>query len=342
MTQLVQGWKKTAIAAAILSFSAVASATIVTSIKPLGFIASAIANEVTDVDVLVPTGASPHDYNLKPSDAQKLKSAEMVVWIGEDVDLFLDKSIDDLDYKKVLTIKDIAAIEPFLMKGEHHHHHGEGDAHEHSHEGHHHAHEGHDHKHAHGDHDHKHDHAHEGHEHHHDDDASINWHVWYSPDISKVVAQRIAAKLVKQYPEKKALIEKNVAEFDRTLAETSVKIKAQLESVKDKGFYVFHDAYGYFNQAYGLNQTGYFTINPLVAPGAKTLAKIKEEIAEHKVSCLFAEPQFTPKVIESLSKATQVKVGRLDPMGDSVKAEGNPYAAFLQFTADSYSQCLVK
>ena len=175
-----------------------ASATIVTSIKPLGFIASAIANGVTDVDVLVPTGASPHDYNLKPSDAQKLKSAEMVVWIGEDVDLFLDKSIDDLDYKKVLTIKDIAAIEPFLMKGEHHHHHGEGDAHEHGHEGHH-AHEGHDHKHAHGDHDHKHEHghaehdhnhAHEGHEHHHDDDASINWHVWYSPDISKVVAQR--------------------------------------------------------------------------------------------------------------------------------------------------------
>ena len=341
MTQFVQGLKKTAIAAAILSFSAVASATIVTSIKPLGFIASAIANGVTDVDVLVPTGASPHDYNLKPSDAQKLKSAEMVVWIGEDVDLFLDKSIDDLDYKKVLTIKDIAAIEPFLMKGEHHHHHGEGDAHEHGHEDHH-AHEEHGHKHAHGDHDHKHDHAHEGHEHHHDDDASINWHVWYSPDISKVVAQRIAAKLVKQYPEKKALIEKNVAEFDRTLAETSVKIKAQLESVKDKGFYVFHDAYGYFNQAYGLNQTGYFTINPLVAPGAKTLAKIKEEIAEHKVSCLFAEPQFTPKVIESLSKATQVKVGRLDPMGDSVKAEGNPYAAFLQFTADSYSQCLVK
>lgn len=341
MTQLVQGLKKTAIAAAILSFSAVASATIVTSIKPLGFIASAIANGVTDVDVLVPTGASPHDYNLKPSDAQKLKSAEMVVWIGEDVDLFLDKSIDDLDYKKVLTIKDIAAIEPFLMKGEHHHHHGEGDAHEHGHEDHH-AHEEHGHKHAHGDHDHKHDHAHEGHEHHHDDDASINWHVWYSPDISKVVAQRIAAKLVKQYPEKKALIEKNVAEFDRTLAETSVKIKAQLESVKDKGFYVFHDAYGYFNQAYGLNQTGYFTINPLVAPGAKTLAKIKEEIAEHKVSCLFAEPQFTPKVIESLSKATQVKVGRLDPMGDSVKAEGNPYAAFLQFTADSYSQCLAK
>ena len=93
MTQFVQGLKKTAIATAILSFSAVASATIVTSVKPLGFIASSIADGITDTEVLVPAGASPHDYSLKPSDVQKLKSAEMVVWIGEDVDAFLDKSI---------------------------------------------------------------------------------------------------------------------------------------------------------------------------------------------------------------------------------------------------------
>ena len=335
---LAQHLKTTAIAAAILSFSAAASATIVTSVKPLGFIASSIANGVTDTEVLVPAGASPHDYSLKPSDVQKLKSAEMLIWIGEDVDAFLDKSIDDLDYKKVLTIKDIAAIEPFLLKGEHHHHHhGEGDVHEdhdHAHKGHEHAHEGHDHK-----------HQHEGHEHHHDhehEDLGVNWHIWYSPDISKAVAQRIAAKLLKQYPEKKDLIEKNVAEFNRTLDEQSAKIKTQLADVKEKGFYVFHDAYGYFNNAYGLKQTGYFTINPLVAPGAKTLAKIKEEIAEHKVTCLFAEPQFTPKVIESLSKGTKVNVGRLDPMGDAVKLGANSYAAFLQFTADSYAQCLAK
>ena len=346
---LAQHLKTTAIAAAILSFSAAASATIVTSVKPLGFIASSIANGITDTEVLVPAGASPHDYSLKPSDVQKLKSAEMLIWIGEDVDAFLDKSIDDLDYKKVLTIKDIAAIEPFLLKGEHHHHHhGEGDAHEghdhdhkgHEHKGHEHAHEGHDHKHEH-----KNEHGHEGHEHHHDhenEDLGVNWHVWYSPDISKAVAQRIAAKLLKQYPEKKDLIEKNVAEFNRTLDEQSAKIKTQLEGLKDKGFYVFHDAYGYFNNAYGLKQTGYFTINPLVAPGAKTLAKIKEEIAEHKVTCLFAEPQFTPKVIESLSKGTKVNVGRLDPMGDAVKLGANSYAAFLQFTADSYAQCLAK
>ena len=90
------------------------------------------------------------------------------------------------------------------------------------------------------------------------------------------------------------------------MTEQSDKIKAQLAPLKDKGFFVFHDAYSYFNDAYGLNQTGYFTINPLVAPGAKTIAHIKEEIEEHRVNCLFAEPQFTPKVMIRLRKVQKL------------------------------------
>ena len=71
-------------------------------------------------------------------------------------------------------------------------------------------------------------------------------------------------------------------------------------------------------------------------------ANIKEEIAEHKVNCLFAEPQFTPKVIESLAQNTKVNVGQLDPIGDKVTLGKNSYAKFLQSTADSYMECLAK
>ena len=171
---------------------------------------------------------------------------------------------------------------------------------------------------------------------------SVNWHLWYSPAISQIVSQKVADKLTEQHPDKKELIAKNLADFNRTLTEQSDKIKAQLAPLKDKGFFVFHDAYSYFNDAYGLNQTGYFTINPLVAPGAKTIAHIKEEIEEHHVNCLFAEPQFTPKVIDSLAQSTKVNVGRLDPIGDNVQLGPNSYANFLQATADSYAQCLSK
>ncbi|MFZ7304684.1 zinc ABC transporter substrate-binding protein ZnuA [Avibacterium avium] len=321
-------------------FATSANASVVTSIKPLGFIASSIADGVTDTQVFVPAGASPHDYHLKPSDVQKLKAADLVLWIGEDVDQFLAGSLKkNVDASKVVTIAKLAGITPdMLAKGEHHHHdhdhhHHDGEDHDHDHE-HHHDHgksEAHEHQHNHRT-DNAHDHDH--------DELETNWHVWYSPRISQVVAEAVADKLTQQFPAKKALIEKNLAEFNRSLNAQNEKIKQQLAPVQKKGFYVFHDAYTYFNEAYGLNQVGAFTINPLVAPGAKKLAHIKEEIEEHKVGCLFAEPQFTPKVIETLHKSTGVKVGRLDPMGDAVALGKDSYANFLQYTADSYYNCL--
>ena len=309
--------KLTALSTALVTFAGAANAEILASIRPLGFIASSIADGVTQTQILVPPGASPHDYNLKLSDIQKVKSADLVIWIGEDVDSFLTKSVSQLEGKNVLTISELNELAPLLSKAAHHHH----DESEHHHH---------------------HEHGIDAHGHHHEEqnDLEINWHVWYSPEISRIVAQKVADKLTVQFPNKQERIARNLAEFNRTLSLQSDKIKAQLAPFNDKGFFVFHDAYGYFNDAYGLNQTGYFTINPLVAPGAKTLAHIKEEITEHRVRCLFTEPQFTPKVVESLSKNADVNVGRLDPMGEAVELGPNSYANFLQFTADSYAECL--
>ena len=157
--------KMSAISTALLALPMMANADVLASVKPLGFITSSIANGVTDTQVLVPAGASPHDYSLKLSDVQKVKSADLVLWVGEDIDAFLEKPISQIDSKKVINISDIPEIKPLLSKVHHEHYH-EGDEHEHSHS-----------------HDHKHDHKHEhGHEHHHHDvdenGLSVNWHLW--------------------------------------------------------------------------------------------------------------------------------------------------------------------
>ena len=329
-------FKKLALTTALVSFSAAASATVLTSIKPLGFIASSIADGVTDTKVLVPAGASPHDYSLKPSDVQKLKNAELVVWVGKDVDSFLSSSIlNNFSQDKLVTIANLPEVdEDVLLTGHHHHHHHHHD--EGAEEHHHHDHDEGAEEHHH----HDQDEADEDHHKHSLNDESINWHIWYSPEISRIVAKDIAHKLMAKYPNKRAKIQQNLSSFNHSLTEKSAQIKKQLKPVGNKGFYVFHDAYTYFNKAYGLKQLGYFTVNPLVSPGVKTLAKIKEEIKEHKVQCLFAEPQFTPKVIQTLSKATGVKVGKLDPMGGSVSLGKNSYANFLQTMANSYLECL--
>lgn len=322
-------FKKTTLALAMLGATAVSNADVLTTIKPLGFIASAITEGVTESKVLLPVTASPHDYSLKPSDVEQLKSAQLVVWVGEDLETFLEKSIDKLPKEKVLSLDDVPAIKAIVDATEKHDDHDDDEKHEHDH----------DHKHDHDDH--KHDHA--GHDHHHDHEGHSHdkdWHIWFSPEASLAAAEQIAARLSAQLPEQKAKIAENLATFKANLTAKNEQIRNQLAAVKGKGYYTFHDAYGYFERTYGLNSLGSFTINPSVAPGAKTLSAIKKNVAAHKAQCLFAEPQFTPKVIESLSKGTQVKVGQLDPLGAKIELSQTAYPQFLQAIADEFSQCL--
>lgn len=316
-------FKKTTLSLALLGTTALAHADVLTTIKPLGFIANAITDGVTNTQVLLPVSASPHDYNLKPSDVEKLKSAQLVVWVGDEMETFLEKSIEKLPEENVLKLEDVPAIKALVDATK------KDDDHD--------AHEGHKHEHSH-DHkdDHHHDHSHHGHSHDKD------WHVWLSPTASEHIAEQIAQRLSQKMPEKKAKIDANLADFKASLNKKNGEITQQLSTAKDKGYYTFHDAYGHFEHTYGLTSLGSFTINPTIAPGAKTLNKIKKSIQEHKAQCLFAEPQFTPKVIESLSKGTAVKVGKLDPLGEKVAMGKTSYPQFLQAIADQFSDCLAK
>lgn len=311
-------FKKSLLSLALLGATAVANADVLTTVKPLGFIANAITDGVTETKVLLPTSASPHDYSLKPSDVEQLQSAQLVVWIGEEMETFLEKSIEKLPKEKVLTLEDVPAIKELVEHSgeekEEHHEHKHGHSHNHTH----------------------HAHSHDGHN--HDED----WHIWLSPQASEHIAEQIAERLSQQLPEQKAKIAENLANFKTTLATKNSEIAKQLAPVKSKGYYTFHDAYGYFEDAYGLKSLGSFTINPTVAPGAKTLNAIKKSIAQKKAQCLFAEPQFTPKVIESLSKGTSAKVGQLDPLGAKIDLSKNAYPEFLQSLADQFGGCLTQ
>ncbi|MWQ14765.1 zinc ABC transporter substrate-binding protein ZnuA [Glaesserella parasuis] len=311
-------FKKSLLSLALLGATAVANADVLTTVKPLGFIANAITDGVTETKVLLPTSASPHDYSLKPSDVEQLQSAQLVVWIGEEMETFLEKSIEKLPKEKVLTLENVPAIKELVEHSgeekEEHHEHKHGHSHNHTH----------------------HAHSHDGHN--HDED----WHIWLSPQASEHIAEQIAERLSQQLPEQKAKIAENLANFKTTLATKNSEIAKQLAPVKSKGYYTFHDAYGYFEDAYGLKSLGSFTINPTVAPGAKTLNAIKKSIAQKKAQCLFAEPQFTPKVIESLSKGTSAKVGQLDPLGAKIDLSKNAYPEFLQSLADQFGGCLAQ
>lgn len=290
----------------LVLFSSITYADVLTTVKPLAFIANAITNGVTESRPLLPVTASPHDYSLKPSDVVQLKSAELVVWIGEDMETFLQKSIASLPAEKVLRLDGVAEIQQIVEKF------GEKKA--------------------------GHDHSEQEHDHPHDHDK--DYHLWFSPQAGEVIAEKIAEHLVQLRPIDQDKIRKNLTAFKANLAMKNRQINEQLILIRDKGYYTFHDAYGYFEQAYGLTPLGSFTINPSIAPGAKTLQMIKQNVDKQNAKCLFTEPQFTPKVVESLAKNSKAKVAALDPLGEKIPLGPSAYTQFLQNIADTFKNCL--
>lgn len=301
---------------ALMSSAFCAQADMLTSIKPLGFIASAIGQGVTPTQVLLPPGASPHEYQLKPSQRLEINKADLFIWIGPDMEAFLTSTVDNLPAKKVITLSKTPGLQSLLVESYHQH----------------------------GvikdklvdEHDHTNDHADE----HAENDLETNWHLWLSPEISEKMAAYIAQRLEVVYPDKKSVIQENLKNFDLAVNQKIVELKKQLMSLKDKGYYVYHDGYTYFERKFALDHLGAFTVNPAIPPGAKTLSEIIDNANKQHAVCVLTEPEFTPRVIDKVLKATSMKIGYIDPLGVSTKMGANAYPQFLQTLADSFTSCL--
>ncbi|CUB04808.1 zinc ABC transporter substrate-binding protein ZnuA [Marinomonas fungiae] len=345
-------------ASLLLSVSAFAQTHVVTSIKPVSMVVSAIGGDQVKIEQLVNNQASPHDFAMRPSDLRKLDQADLVVWVGENLETFLEKPLANLSGKKDIEWMALSGtyLRQFSETADEHHHdeheeHGDHDGHDHDeHHEEHGDHDGHDHDEhheEHGDHDgHDHDEHHEEHEghdehghegHHH---TGTDPHVWLDPVNAKVLAHEVMEKLSALDPAHKQAFSDNYNTFVRMLDVADKKVRAELEPVKDVPYFVFHEAYGYFENHYKLNNKGAITLSPERKPGAKTVADIRTQIEQHNVACVFSEPQFSPAIVDTLIEGTEVKTAVLDPLGVSLKLSSNSYPAFLEALAGQYAACL--
>jgi zinc transport system substrate-binding protein len=316
MAQKNKWLQRTLLASALMMAGPLNSAyaAVVTSIRPLGFIASAIADGVTSTEVLLPDGASPHDFALRPSDIQRLRAADLVVWVGPDMEAFLTKSLTPVSANRQLAISELSGVKPLLMKGDDDDHGDEhaGDAHNHA------------------------DHG-EDDGHHH---GEYNMHVWLSPEVAKVTAIAIHDRLLELMPQNKDKLDANLRQFENLLTQTDKNVGNMLRPVQGKGYFVFHDAYGYFEKHFGLSPMGHFTVNPEIQPGAQRLHQIRTQLVEQKAVCVFAEPQFRPAVINAVAKGTKVRSGTLDPLGTGIALGKDSYGSFLTQLSNQYVSCL--
>ncbi|MBO1518345.1 zinc ABC transporter substrate-binding protein ZnuA [Oceanisphaera pacifica] len=290
----------------LLSQSAYA-VTVLTSIKPLQLIASAITQGGPAPDLLLSPGNSPHDYALRPSDVRRIKKADLVLWVGPELEASLGSLLAEQPNSLTLMTK----ITP-----DEHEHNDEHEAHntdkiiiEHQ------------------------DHAH--------DHSTQDTHLWLDPHHAGTIAQLLADRLIELDPDNIARYQDNLAAFSSQLSETDQQVAAKLAPVADIGYFVFHDAYGYWERHYQLAKLGHFTVNPARAPGAKTVSSIHHALRQSQAQCVFAEPQFKPAVVEAVMRNTQARIGVLDPLASNIEPGPNSYFAFMHELADAMKDCLL-
>lgn len=284
----------------IISSNVNAAPQVLTSIKPLALIAAAITDGVTQPEVLLPAGASPHSHSLKPSDVRKLKKADLFFWVGPSMESFLPKILKSNSTVNTVTLieqKGIHLQEFEDEEGEHHHHH-----------------DGHDH-------------------------GPIDGHIWLSTDNARTIAKVMAKKLSALDEKNTERYQANLTSFINSLNAMDARNKKQLQAADNPSFFVFHDGYGYLETQYDLNVAGFVTTTPDQQPGAKHLYQVKRRIKDVQVRCLFIEPQLKPAYIEQLTKQLDVTVGELDPLADSVALSASGYVEFIEAMISRISRC---
>lgn len=300
---------------------------VVTSIKPIHSLVAAIMEGVGEPELIVDGAASPHTYNLKPSNARALQNAKVIFWVGPGLEAFLEKplqalgrdaSIAELDNAPRLVklpFREGGAFEAHDDGDEHGTEHNEAEA-------------------AHGA-EADHDHGHDDHDH-----GTFDTHLWLDPMNAKAMASEITTTLVAADPANALTYQANAKALDDRLTALDKEITAAVAPVKDKPFIVFHDAYQYFEHRYGIHVAGSITVSPETIPGAERVSEIHRKVGELGATCVFAEPQFEPRLVDVVIEGTSAKSGVLDPEAATLKAGPDLYFTLMRGIANSMKDCL--
>jgi zinc transport system substrate-binding protein len=307
-------------ALAVFAASAAAAAPrVATDIAPVHSIAARIMAGVGEPGLILPPGATPHGYALRPSEARLLQDADLVLWIGPALTPWLADPIATLAPQAALvTLAEAPGVETLPIRAG-----GPFEAHEHAAEGH------------------DHEHAEEGHDHEETvPPEAIDGHVWLDPDNAIAMANAIAAALGGADPANAAAYAANAEAFAAATEARAAAIETRVAPLRGRPFIVFHDGYQYFEHRFDLPAAGSIALHDGDAPGTARVAAIRDRVIAAGVVCAFAEPEFAPALVETVIEGTPARAGRLDGIGAGLDPGPDLYPALLDGLADDLAACL--
>lgn len=281
-----------------------AQVTVLASIKPLQLIAAAVEDGVGTADVLLPPGASPHNYALRPSDVRKIGEVDLLYWIGPDMEGFLPRVLKTRS-KTTVAVQDLPGLKLRRFAQDSQSHAEDADEHDHDHR-----------------------------------PGSLDAHLWLSTFNARVIATRMAADLAAADPANAARYQSNAKAFGDRLDGVDSRLQARVDAIKGKPFFVFHEAFDYFEDAYGLKHTGVFSVAAEVQPGAQHVAAMRARLQAAGKTCVFSEPPMRPRLAETLTAGLPVKLAELDALGGFNEATSTGYELLIEKLGNDLAGCL--
>lgn len=303
-----------AIVCALTPFTATADVAVVTTIKPLHSLVSAIMQGRGEPHLLIRGSGTPHEYALRPSDAAALQEAAIVFWIGPELETFLaDGLAKSARRARIIALGTSERITQRVYR--------EGEAWNTG---------GHNHQASHG----------HGHGHGHDHGGGNNPHIWLDPENAKVIAEMAGEALAKADPVNAPQYRTNVIRTVRELNALRTEVGKRVFGLQGRNYVVFHDAFQHFEERFGLPALGAVRLGDARMPGARRLAALRKTIVDRKVVCVFSEPQFEPRLVRTLIAGTGARSGMLDPLGADLEPGPGLYSKLLRRNAAAFEACL--
>ena len=310
---------------------------VVVSIAPVHSLVAAVTGDVASPHLIVPPGQSPHTFSLAPSDARALARADAVFTAGGATDRFLERPLrtlaDDAQHVSLLSapgVRQLPARSGGAWRDGHHRHEDEDeDAHGHEDT------RGQAENHGQGE-----NPGHDPDAHTEGASAGVDPHAWLDPRNAMAFVDTVAARLADLDPARAERYRANAAATAERLAALDREIERELAPLAERPYLVFHDAYQYFERRYRLAAAGSVVVDPGRPPGARRLSELRDRIRREGIECLFVEPQFEPRIAQSIAEGTGVRIGELDPLGAGLQTGTKLYPELLERLADALRDCL--
>lgn len=255
--------------------------TIYTTVYPLQYFTERIGGEFVDVQSIYPPGTDEHVFEPTQKDMMSLAQADLFFYIGLGLEGFVQKSEktlqkDDIQFISVADSLDLEQLAP-------------GHSHEEEHE-------------------HEHDHD-------HDHNSTVDPHVWLSPYLGTLLAEKIKDELADELPEYAEQFQANFATLYDELENLDRQFKTMADAAPNKTFFVSHAAFGYWADTYGLQQLSVAGLDSQNEPSQKQLASIVKEAQEKDIRYILFEQNVSSKLAEVIQKEIGAKTLSLHNLG---------------------------